>query len=116
MKKLPLSLIAASVSIVAAQAHANTEVNINHSLVDFSSIDDLTQAFHDSSAGTFVVKNLEQLAKVMTLDNKKIDISEDMLLAFNTEDASTDYGASDSTYMACYSNCYHNCHGSRGWR
>lgn len=118
MKKLPLSLIAASVSVFAAQAHAKTDMQIDQSLVDFSSIDDLTQAFYDSSANNFVGENLKELASIMTLDNQKIEISEEDLLAFNTNDATTRYGGSsyESVRSGCYNNCYNNCHGSRGWR
>lgn len=118
MKKLPISLVAASVSVIAAQAHAKAEVKIDESLVDYSSIDDLTQAFHDSASDVFLSSNLEDFASAMTLDNKKIELSEDELkkvVAYYSHDArSFSYGYVNSN--PCYNNCYNNCHGSRGWR
>lgn len=120
MKKLPLSLVAASVSVIAAQAHAKTEIQINESLVDYSSIDDLTQAFHDSASDMFLNTNLEDFATAMTLDNKKLEISESEvgLLAslYARDQDSTSFSSGSVTNNTCYNNCYDNCHGSRGWR
>ena len=118
MKKLPLSLVAASVSVIAAQAHAKTEIQINESMVDYSSIDDLTQAFHDSASDMFLSSNLEDFASAMTLDNKKLELNEaeiGLLAAYTSHDAGN-FNSTTATSSSCYNNCYDNCHGSRGWR
>lgn len=119
MKKLPLSLVAASVSVIAAQAHAKTEIKVSESLIDYSAIDDLTQAFHDSASDMFLSSNLDKFATAMTVDNKKIELNEEQLgmlmAAYTSQDAKNmtgGYAVQDS----CYNNCYDNCHGSRGWR
>lgn len=118
MKKLPISLVAASVSVIAAQAHAKSEIKINESLVDYSSIDDLTQAFHDSSSDIVLGSNLESFASAMTLDNKKIELNEsdvEKLVAYYSHDA-RNFSSGYVNKNPCYNNCYDNCHGSRGWR
>lgn len=117
MKKLPLSLVAASVSVIAAQAHAKTEIKVIESLIDYSAIDDLTQAFHDSASDIFLSSNLEKFATAMTIDNKKIELDEEQLgmLVAASQDASDMYSGW-ATSNNCYNNCYDNCHGSRGWR
>lgn len=121
MKKLPLSLVAASVSVVSMQAHSKTDIKIDSNMVDYSAIDDIDQAFKASVSGDFIAENIESLSKAMTLDDKKITLSNDMLMAFKRDDATTDYGASTSSgisacYRNCHSACHGACHGSRGWR
>lgn len=119
MKHVSTAIVMASISAMAQQAHAASEIKIDSSLV----LDDLSQEIRKSFESDHVQHSIRYhsplIGKQLTIDGSASEIQIDKLInvAGNANRGdSEDVRGDASINSVCYGNCHSACHGSRGWR
>lgn len=119
MKHVSTAIVMASISALAQQAHAASEINIDSKFVS----DDLSQEIRKAFESDHVRHSLQYhsplIGKQLTLDGKSSEINVQKLVnlaAVATTGDSADARGDTGIDSVCYGNCHSACHGSRGWR
>lgn len=121
MKKVSSAVMLASVSMLAQQAQASEEINIDTSKVS----DDMVEAFKGTLLTNNEAKSILHASSVKFAETIKIDGKSDVIdiqayLAStkgpSSRDDSTGAWSDTISDAASYVNCHGACHGSRRWR
>lgn len=119
MKKVSSAVMLASVSMLAQQAQASEEINIDTSKVS----DDMVEAFKgtlltNNEAKSILHASSVKFAETIKINGKSdvIDIQAYLAAGPSSRDDSTGSWSSTVSDAASYVNCHGACHGSRSWR
>ncbi|WP_137297119.1 hypothetical protein [Psychromonas sp. SP041] len=119
MKKVSSAVMMASLGMLAQQAQASEEINIDSSKVS----QNFVEAFKGTLLSNKQAKNLlhsssRKFAETIKIDGKSDVINIQVYLASTptTREDSTGSWSDTISDAASYVNCHSACHGSRSWR
>lgn len=122
MKHVSTAIVMASISALAQQAHAASEINIDTSLVSADLSVEIRKVFENEYVSSSIRHYSPLIGKQLTIDGNPSEIQLDKLtniasLQRQSRKGDTTGVRSDTSIdSVCYGNCHSACHGSRSWR
>lgn len=121
MKHVSTAIVMASISALAQQANAASEIKIQSEFVSDDISQDIQKLFSNDYVRSSIQYHSPLIGKQLTIDGKPSEIKLDKLTTLAArapvgDTSSASYGADTSIDSVCYGNCHSACHGSRGWR
>jgi hypothetical protein len=112
MKRLSTAVFIASLSTLAQQANAESQINIKSEKIDAEMSDLIKAKLTSKDAQNVISNHASDFSESISLDGVVNMVDFEAYWASGKKKDSTNSGKVTVSYSACHSAC----HGSRGWR